>query len=379
MSIAPIQDVNIELGDDMSKFLYAASRETQQNRPGLVTDIGATFSGFRGISWGQFPDSANLIMNLNFDGVGTKIEIAERIEDHSTVAFDLFAMVCDDAVVRGAETIGIGSILDVRQLDNTEKTHQAMTQLAKGYVAAAKAANVVVLNGELAELGNRVGGWGPFNYNWGATAIWLAHTHRILTGDKIKVGDAIIGLVEFGFRSNGITDVRKAMLEKHGEHWHEQTIPSLGSRTLGRIVATPSTIYSPFVTALTGGYDIRREPLAVISGVAHITGGGQPSKIGRLLQQTDGLGAAITNPIQPPEVMRYVQALRGFNDYAAYGKWHMGSGMVITTPEPDNVLAAAKNFGITAQQIGEITDSGNIEIRSCGIDTPGKILSFQYE
>jgi phosphoribosylformylglycinamidine cyclo-ligase len=345
-----------------------------------LTDIGGTFSGFRGIHIGQFPDIYNLIMNIGFDGVGTKIEIAERIQDFSTIAFDLFAMVCDDAAVRGAETIGIGSVLDVRQLENTEEMLQAMRQLAKGYVDAAKAANVVVLNGELAELGNRVGGHGSFNCNWGATALYLVHKSRILTGDRIKAGDAIIGLAEFGFRSNGLTDVRKAMLEKYGANWHDVFLSDLDeAKRLGELVATPSIIYSPFITALTGGYDINRPPLAKISGVAHITGGGQPSKIGRLLQQTDGLGAMINNPIQPPKIMQFVQRLRKFDDHTSYGKWNMGLGMVVTTSEPDKVLALAKEHGITAQQIGEITDKGTITIRSCGISDPGRYLDFDIK
>jgi len=125
-------------------------------------------------------------------------------------------MVCDDAVVRGAEAIALGSILDVRHLNDDAFTRQAMEQLMEGYVLAAEKAGVVVINGELAELGDRIGGYGDFNFNWGATVLWLAHESRILTGNKIKKGDAIIGLAEKGFRSNGITDVRKAFSEKYG-------------------------------------------------------------------------------------------------------------------------------------------------------------------
>ena len=116
---AHIQDVNIELGDDASKMLYEASKHTHANRPWLVREAHESFSGFRSIPLAQFADKdfTNLEINLGFDGVGTKVEIAERVDNHSTVAHDLFAMVCDDAVVRGAEALAIGTILDVRQLD----------------------------------------------------------------------------------------------------------------------------------------------------------------------------------------------------------------------------------------------------------------------
>jgi phosphoribosylformylglycinamidine cyclo-ligase len=375
---AEIQDVNIELGDDISRMLYEASKQTHENRPGLLVEFHESFSGARAIPVGMIPDPENTYMNLGFDGVGTKVEIAERMDDHSTVAFDLFAMVCDDAVVRGAEPIALGSILDVRQLDDTEHTITAVRQLAQGYIAAAKAAGVVVVNGEVAELGNRIGGYGlpnNFNYNWGASVLWLAHKDRLLTGEQLRPGDALIGLDELGFRSNGITDVRKAMLEHYGPNWQNEVVEELGRATLGQLVQRPSTIYSRFVNSLTGGFDTRIEPEAEITGVAHITGGGQPSKLGRMLEPS-GLGAEIDDPIEPPAIMTHVQKLRGFSDRQAYGKWHMGPGMVIATPDPEAVFEASANQGVNAQLIGHVSDKPGILIKNCGAVQDTEWLSF---
>jgi len=371
----PIQDVNIELGDDVSRMLYEASKLTHSNRPGLLVEFHESFSGFRAIPGSILKDIGNLYLNLGFDGVGTKVEVSERLDDHSVVAHDLFAMVCDDAVVRGAEPVAIGSILDVRQLNDSQHTRQAVRQLAAGYVAAAKAAKVVVVNGEVAELGDRVGGYGDFNYNWGAAALWLAHKERILTGHEIKPGDSLVGLAEHGFRSNGITDVRKAMLENYGPQWQDAVALQLGDVSLGKLVQRPSTIYASFVSELTGGFDIDKEPRASISGVAHITGGGQPSKLGRMLEPS-GNGATIDNPIEPPEIMKHVQTLRGFSDEQAYGKWHMGPGMVIATAEPDKVLAQAEASGISAQRIGEVTDEPGLRIKNKGVLRHDEWLHF---
>lgn len=370
-----IQDVNIELGDDISKMLYEASKETHQNRPGLLIEFHESFSGMRAIPANVLRDPDNMLFNLGFDGVGTKVEISERLDDHSVVAHDLFAMVCDDAVVRGAEPVAIGSILDVRQLNDNEHTRKAVRELALGYVAAAKAAGVVVVNGEVAELGDRVGGHGDFNYNWGAAILWFAHRDRILTGHKIEAGDSLVGLAEHGFRSNGITDVRRAMLEHYGPEWQHTVVNELGELTLGKLVQKPSIIYSRFVSELTGGYDIEKEPLAKVTGVAHITGGGQPSKLGRLLEPS-GLGVTIDNPLDPPVVMKHMQGLRGFDDAKAYGKWHMGPGMVIATPEPEKVLAHAKEFGLDAQEIGQVTDESGIRIKNRGVVQDEEWLTF---
>ena len=370
-----IQDVNIELGDDVSKMLYEASKQTHVNRPGLLVEFHESFSGLRAIPGAMLRDVDNMYLNLAFDGVGTKVEVSERLDDHSVVAHDLFAMVCDDAVVRGAEPVAIGSILDVRQLNDTEHTRTAVRQLSQGYVEAAKAAGVVVVNGEVAELGDRVGGYGDFNYNWGATVLWFAHKNRILTGHQIQPGDSLVGLAEHGFRSNGITDVRKAMLEHYGPQWQDVVVKELGELTLGRLVQKPSIIYSRFVSELTGGYDIDKEPKSAVSGVAHITGGGQPSKIGRMLEPS-GLGVTLDSPIDPPRIMTEVQKMRGFSDKKAYGKWHMGAGMVITTSEPEKVLAEAESFGLSAQTIGQVTDEPGIRIKNRGAIQDEEWLTF---
>lgn len=373
----PIQDVNIELGDDTSRMLYEASKLTHANRPGLVREAHESFSGFRSIPLSYFDgkDPENIEINLGFDGVGTKVEIAERIDDHRPVAHDLFAMVCDDAVVRGAEPLAIGTILDVRQLDDTEHTREALKQLAYGYIAAASFAKVAIVNGEVAELGNRVGGYGEFNYNWGAAVLWAAHRDRILTGHQIQPGDKLVGFQEQGFRSNGITDVRKAMLEAYGDNWHNKIDLSVGSMVLGRLVQAPSIIFSGLMSDITGGYDITKEPLAKVTGVAHITGGGQPSKLGRMLEPS-GLGVEIANPNFPPAVMLKMQEIRGFSDRTAYGKWHMGPGMVVATPEPNKVLAAAEKRGFEAKEIGVVTEKPGIRIYNMGAGSDSKWLEF---
>lgn len=373
--MAEIRSTNQELGDDASKMMYAASVETRNNRPDLVEVFHGTFSGLRTIPLGKLPDVANLHMYTEADGIGTKVEVAERLEDHSVSAFNLFAMACDDVAVRGGEPVGIDTILDVNRLDDSELVKKAIRELAVGSVAAAKAARVVILTGEVAELGDRVNGYGPFNYNWAASVLWFGHKDRLLTGHEIKPGDSLVGLADPGFRSNGITDVRKAMLENYGDNWHNQVERSVGDVTLGKLVQTPSVIYSGFLAKLTGGYDITKEPAANVTGVAHITGGGIPGKLGRMLEPS-GLGAVIDEPIDPPAIMAHVQSLRGFSDEQSYRKWHMGPGMIIATSEPDKVVERAVMTGIGAKRIGEVTDEPGIRIKNRGLNQEEEWLVF---
>ena len=109
--------VNIKLGDQASKILYGAAKQTFKNRTGNIGEVIIPFddfSGVRAVNVGGLPEGS--LMCLGFDGVGTKVEIAQRMNNHRTVAFDLIAMVCDDAIVRGGEPVLVGSVLDVESL-----------------------------------------------------------------------------------------------------------------------------------------------------------------------------------------------------------------------------------------------------------------------
>jgi phosphoribosylformylglycinamidine cyclo-ligase len=357
-------------------MLYRASIQTYDNRPGLVRDVGGGFSGFKTIPLANLPNPLDLEDLFGFDGVGTKVEIAERLQDYTTVAYDLLAMVCDDGVVRGGEPVAVGSVLDVSQLkytgdeEATERVRDGIVQLATGYINAAAEAGVVIINGETAELGGRVKGWDEIkglNFNWAAAVKSYVHNKRALTGDLLQEGQIIVGLQETGFRSNGITDVRAALEAKHGPDWHSVVVPELGEETLGQLVLRPSKIYSQIITALTGGMNYDNPSLANVFGVAHVTGGGQQGKIGRMLKGT-GLGAIIDNPIGPPQAMLYTQEAAKMSDEKAHTRWHMGPGMVVVTDEAgvSVVEEEAAKRGVVAKEIGRTTSSGLVVIRNTG-------------
>jgi len=367
--------VDVELGNDVSKIFYNAARQTWKNRKGKLGEVlvpNDDFSGLRFIDVSNLPKGT--VMNIGFDGVGTKVELAERTGNHRTIAFDLFAMVCDDAVVRGAEPVLIGSVLDVNSLGNEEKKYvDEIGQLASGYIISAKHANVAVINGEIAELGARVSSHGSFNYNWSAAVVWFANKERMFTGTEIKVGDYLIGLRETGFRSNGLSLVRKIMQEKNGKNWHRKFFQY--DKTLGELSLTPSRIYTGAIVDMFGGYDLEREPRAEIHGVAHITGGGIPEKLGRVLRPS-GFGALIEDLFNPPEIMSYTQRLGKVSDEEAYSTWNMGQGMVVISPEPDEVIRVSNEKGIDAKVIGVVKKDSGITIISKGEITLGKKLIF---
>ncbi len=288
---------------------------------------------------------------ISSDGVGTKIEIAERIGDHTTVAYDLVAMLVDDAVRFGAKPIAMTNVLDVASLDE-----KIMKQLAKGLANAAREAGIIVPNGEIAQLGKRVGGHIPAAYNWSGTLLSTVDPGKAITGEKIKPGDTILALREYGFRSNGLSLVRKIAREHHGDNWHDSTHP-IANETLGRLVLRPSTIYAPAILAAL------ENPDNGITGIAHITGGAIKGKLGRVLAPT-GLGAKLDNLWAPPTIMKYFHKIGKVEDEEAYRTWNMGNGMLIITSNPKAVKQAIKN-------------SGDYHIRECGEVTKAPILRIK--
>ncbi len=364
--------VNIKLGDEASRMLYEAAKKSFALRKGSIGEVIVPFddfSGLRVIDVSKLPSGS--VMCLGFDGVGTKVEIAQRMQDHSTIAFDLLAMVCDDAIVRGGEPVLVGSVLDVSTLGKDDDSNlKCVKDLAKGYLEAAKAANVAIINGELAELGNLIGGHGNFKYNWSSACIWFAKKERLFTGKEVREGDHVVVLEEKGFRSNGLSLTRKAFEEKYGENWHET---KLDGKKLGSLVLTPSTIYSKLAVHLHGGFE--SDGCCEVHGVAHITGGGIPGKLGRVLKPS-GLGAELEGLFSPCKAMLHCQEIGDISDEEAYRSWNMGQGLAIITPEPDKVISEAKKFGIKAMVAGKVVRKKGISLVSKGYFSEGKEIKF---
>jgi len=371
LAVATYKDsgVDVDLGNVASEILFEAAKQTWRNREGLFGGIinpFDDFSGIRGFDVSGLPEGS--IMSMGFDGVGTKMELAERRGQHWTIAHDLFAMVCDDAVIRGGEPFVVGSVLDIRSLKDAdgEPFIREMTELANGYIAAAEAAGVAVINGEIAELGARISGYGEFNYNWSAGVIWIARKDRMITGDKIQAGLSLVGLGEDGFRSNGLSLIRKILVESKGDKWHS-------NNPLLMDVLRPSVIYTKPMLEMFGGF--LGEPKARIIGAAHITGGGIPEKLGRMLKPS-GLGADIYDPFGPCTAMAWLQKAGDVSDEEAYNTWNMGQGMIVATPDPEKVISIAKQHDITSKVVGVVTEDPGIRIKSKGHYKYDKTLEF---
>ena len=281
------------------------------------------------------------------DGVGTKMEVAERMRKFDTLGTDLLAMVADDAVCLGAEVVAITNTLD------TPKVSKKNTgELLKGLAKSCEKEKIAIAGGEIAEVGKAVNGM-----VWNATAIGVVEKKKIILGDKIRAGDAVIALKENGLRSNGFSLARKILEDKFGENYHRKLF---GTKKWGELLLTPSRIYHDGILELVGRFGKQRK--VEVHGICHITGGGITGNLPRILPKT--LGARLTNLWKPPAFIRELIRIGGVSETEAREVWNLGNGMLlVVAPEDiDRTLEILRKQKIPARIAGEITKSGKIEI-----------------
>jgi len=286
------------------------------------------------------------------DGIGTKAELAERTGVYDSLGFDLVAMVVDDLSAVGCEPVALSNVLDVDRPDPA-----VVDRLMSGLHDAATQARVVVTGGEIAELGRRVGGFGNgMRFNWSATGLGIfADGASPIDGRSIEVDDAILSLRSAGFRCNGFTRIRGVLSAAYGEAWHEEKRSD--GTPWGTALLTPSLIYSPVLLQIAES-GIRP------TGVAHITGGGIPGNLVRVLRAC-GLGADLEDLFAPHPMMCEIQDLGSIDDAEAYRRWNMGNGMLLAVRPGDldcalRTIAAA---GYEAKRVGQIVREPRISLR----------------
>ena len=225
--------VDISLGDKCSAIAYSAAKSTFSARKGLIGKPVILEGGFSGAL-----DFGNFYLVQNCDGVGSKIQIADALRKYDTLGYDLLAMVADDAICVGAETVSITNTIDTSKV-----SAKVIEGLMKGLKKACKEQKVVIPGGEIAELPDMMKG-----NSWNATALGIVEKKKFITGKNVKPGDKIIGLGSRGFRSNGFSLIRHILKKKFGTNWAKRKMT--GKKSWGEAALTPSLIYSKLQACL---------------------------------------------------------------------------------------------------------------------------------
>lgn len=340
--------VNIESGDLASKYAYQNAKTTFSSRDGLIGQPYNLEGGFAGVL-----DMGDFLLLQNDDGVGTKVEIAERLKKFDTLGEDLLCMVVDDAICLGAETLSVTNTFDVPKVEP-----EIINQLTASLAAAARAQKVVLPGGEVAELGNAVN-----KIVWNATAVGVVKKDKFITGQNIAAGQAIIGLKGRVIRSNGTSLARKVCEVNFGPDWHQ--VEWKDGQTWGEVLLTPSKIFHRLLLDTVVG-DFNQPFYFPVHGIAHITGGGIPGNLPRILPA--GLGANLNNLHSPHPAVKDLQRLGQIADEECYRTWHCGTAMMLVVDQADADTICQnlnlKDPEVDAKVIGEITTDPVLNLQS---------------
>ncbi len=324
--------VDIDAGNAMVEAIKPLVRATR--RPGADGEIGG-FGGLFDLKAAGFTDPILVAAN---DGVGTKVKIAIETGIHDTVGIDLVAMCVNDLVVQGAEPL---FFLDYYATGKLEPATGAA--IVKGIAQGCREAGCALIGGETAEMPGLYSG---SDYDLAGFAVGAAERGALLPRDDIAPGDVIIGLASSGVHSNGFSLVRR-IVERAGLGF-DAPAPFAPETTLGAALLTPTRIYvKPLLACLKAGLPIK--------ALAHITGGGFPENIPRVLPA--GCAAHIDlNAITSPAVFAWLAEAGGVAQTEMLRTFNCGIGMIVVvgSDAAETAIAALREAGEEPVQLGII-------------------------
>ncbi len=335
--------VDIEAADESVKKIQNHVRSTYTDN--VLSSGETSFGGCFAFDKDEF---ANPVLVSGTDGVGTKSEIASLLGRCDTIGWDLVAMNVDDVAVQGARPLFFLDYVSIGKLDP-----EMMEQIVSGIAAACKEAGAVLIGGEMSEHPGMID---PGHFDVCGTAVGVVDKHKILP-QRLAAGDVIVGFDSPGIRSNGYTLVRETFLTQAGRDLDSPAWDG-ADVTLGEELIRPSVLYSPVMqTIFATDIDVH--------ACAHITGGGLPGNVVRVLN--DKHDAVINRGSwSVPEIFNEIQRVGNVADSEMEKVFNLGVGFVCIVPKSDvaAVESACASHGRQAFVIGEIVDgTGSVILR----------------
>jgi len=351
--------VNIQEGDSFSAFAKRVCESTYKNSHFVyVKDMTeGNFRGPRGFQLKALPKGC--IQTIAPDGIGTKVVLIDAAQTYENAARDVFAMTAMDITRWGGLPLVFSSVLDVSTLGEKEDlTNDAARKVIWGMKATAVETNTVVISGETAELGLCVHSENPnanLKFNWSGFMVGVYHPKKMILGNTLEPGQIIMALKENGFRSNGISSVRKAFKMHYGEKWWANP---KAKKDLNA-ACTSSILYDRFFANLNGWFRTRYKPLMPIHLIVHLSGGAFQSKFAEDILFRKNFSATIDNLYDAPEIMQKCAKWRGMTEEECYSTWNGGQGAIVVIEKKDERLFidTAILYGLQAKKCGEITFS----------------------
>ena len=337
--------VDIEKANQFVDNIKGIVRKTF--RAGVMGEIG----GFGGLFSLNVDHMSQPVLVSSTDGVGTKLKIAFMMDKHDTIGIDLVAMCVNDIAVQGAKPLFFLDYLSMGQLNTT-----VAEEVIKGIGDGCQQAMCALIGGETAEMPDF---YRANEYDLAGFVVGLVDNNKIVDGSEISVGNQLIGIASSGLHSNGYSLVRKICFEvlKLGIN---DTVPDLG-RSIGEELLMPTKIYSETILNL-----IKDLP---ILGLAHITGGGIPDNVQRIIPNACSI-VLKKNSWEVPPIFPFIQRSGNVAQEEMLRTFNNGIGLIAVVPEThaQEVLMRLSGMNETGFVIGEITERKQSEPRIQWVD-----------
>lgn len=295
--------VNKEAGYQQVELMKEMVKRT--HTPGVLNDLG----GFAGAFKPDLTGMKEPVLVSGTDGVGTKLMLAQSLDIHKTIGIDAVAMCVNDILCQGGQPL---FFLDY--IATGKNIPEKMATIVEGVAEGCIQGQMALIGGETAEM---PGMYDEDEYDIAGFAVGIVDREKIITGEKIKAGDIVLGLPSSGVHSNGFSLVR-AILKQQGLEFTD-SVEGL-DKSIGETLLTPTRIYADEVLALIKDVEI--------SGIAHITGGGLEENLPRILPEGLGLTVDPTAiPTQP--IFSKLQEWGNVDLIEMFGTFNMGVGMVL--------------------------------------------------
>jgi phosphoribosylformylglycinamidine cyclo-ligase len=309
----------------------------------VIGDIGG-FGGLFALDTSRYKHP---VLVGSTDGVGTKALVAQAAGRFDTIGIDLVAMCVDDLVCQGAEPLFFLDYVAVGRLDPDH-----IEQIVGGVADGCLQAGCALIGGEMAE---HPGAMEPGEFDLVGFAVGVAERDQMITGQYVTPGDVLIGLPSPGLRSNGYSLARRVLLDVAGLPLDGPAFDG-ASHTLADELLVPSVIYAPAIAAL--------QRKVAVHAVAHITGGGIPGNLNRVLP-SDADAMVHRSTWEPPRIFGEIQRLGEISDDEMAKVFNMGIGMVVVVPAPERFKAidTLRAAGQHAVDLGEIVPGkGDVQL-----------------
>ncbi len=274
-------------------------------------------------------DFGEYALALTTDGVGSKVLIANEMKKWNTVGIDCIAMNVNDLLAMGIEPLAFVDYIAIQ-----EPNEEIMKEIGEGLSKGAEISRMTIVGGETATLPDIVRG-----FDLAGTCLGMVKKDRIITGERIEIGDAIIGVPSNGVHSNGYSLVRKII--KDSGYSYSDPFPYNKNTTIGDELLIPTRIYMEILDAVRE-FDIH--------GLAHITGSGLMK-----LHRITGYGFDITDPLPPQPIFKFLQEQGDVEEVEMFKTFNMGMGFVVVLSK-NEARKASEMLG--GKIIGKIVEKG---------------------